>query len=183
MHLQKNPQHSIPTLEDGENIVWDSHAICCYIIGKFAKNDALYPKDLYTRARIDQRLHFDSSILFPIIKNCAVRILRQQCYDIRPESVQAANDAYEMMEAFLADDAYLVGNSMTLADLATVTSITQLVTLYAMLDNTKYPKIQAWLNRMAELPYFYELNTKHVDRFKGVLTEKIAENKRMATLL
>lgn len=170
-------------LEDGENIVWDSHAICCYIIGKFAKNDTLYPKDLYTRARIDQRLHFDSGILFPIIKKCAVRILRQQCYDIQPESVQAANDAYEMMEAFLAEDTYMVGNSMTLADLAIVTSITQLVTLFAMLDDTKYPKIRAWLNRMAELPYFYELNTQHVERFKVVLTGKMSENKKIASLL
>lgn len=60
-----NPQHTVPTLDDDGFYIWDSHAISAYLIGKYAKDDSLYPKDLQKRAVIDQRLHFDSGILFP----------------------------------------------------------------------------------------------------------------------
>lgn len=35
-----------------------------YLVSKYAKNDSLYPKDLIKRAKIDQRLHFDTAIIF-----------------------------------------------------------------------------------------------------------------------
>lgn len=35
-----------------------------YLVSKYAKNDSLYPKDILTRARIDQRFHFDTAIIF-----------------------------------------------------------------------------------------------------------------------
>lgn len=33
-YLQKNPFHTVPTLEDGEFTIWDSHAINSYLVGK-----------------------------------------------------------------------------------------------------------------------------------------------------
>lgn len=60
-----NPQHTIPTLVDDDGFVlWDSHAIMPYLVSKYGKDDSLYPKDLKKRAVIDQRLHFDSNVLF-----------------------------------------------------------------------------------------------------------------------
>lgn len=41
-----------------------SHAIMPYLVSKYAKSDALYPKDLVIRAKIDQRFHFDTAIIF-----------------------------------------------------------------------------------------------------------------------
>lgn len=70
-----NPQHTIPTLvdDDGEFILWDSHAIATYLVEKYADDDSLYPNDVQRRARISQRLHFDSSLLFPIGSGIIVR--------------------------------------------------------------------------------------------------------------
>lgn len=62
-YLQKNPQHTIPTLEDDGYILWDSHAINIYLVDKYAKDDSLYPKDLQKRGKVNQRLFFNSSVL------------------------------------------------------------------------------------------------------------------------
>ncbi len=44
-----------------------------YLVSKYAKSDSLYPKDLVTRAKIDQRLHFDTSIIFGAMGTFVVR--------------------------------------------------------------------------------------------------------------
>lgn len=62
--LKLNPLHTIPTIQDGDFVLWDSHAINCYLVDKYGKDDSFYPKDLQKRAVVDQRLYFDC-VLFP----------------------------------------------------------------------------------------------------------------------
>lgn len=76
-YLQKNPQHTIPLLEDNGVFISDSHAICTYLIQKYgdAKAQSLYPADLYQRALIDQKLHFDSGVLYQKLRGVTVSFL------------------------------------------------------------------------------------------------------------
>ncbi|XP_031639307.1 glutathione S-transferase 1-like, partial [Contarinia nasturtii] len=62
--IKLNPQHTIPLLDDNGVLITDSHAICGYLVGKYGKDDRLYPKDLVKRAQVDAHLHFDSGHLF-----------------------------------------------------------------------------------------------------------------------
>lgn len=62
-----NPEQTVPTLVDDNYILWDSHAIIPYLVGKYGNNASLYPKDLKIRATVDQRLHFDNGTLFNIM--------------------------------------------------------------------------------------------------------------------
>lgn len=68
-----NPQHTVPTLVDGDFIVWDSHVIGPYLATTYGKNDGLYPKDPQKRALVDQRLYFDCGTLYPRIRAICVR--------------------------------------------------------------------------------------------------------------
>lgn len=68
-----NPQHTIPTFIDEDGFVfWDSHAIMAYLVAKYAKDDSLYPEDIRKRAIVNQRLFYDSSVIFYHMKNIAV---------------------------------------------------------------------------------------------------------------
>ena len=63
--LQLNPQHTVPILVDDDFVIWDSHAIAGYLVGQYAEDDTLYPKDdVRKRAVIDQRLHFENGVLY-----------------------------------------------------------------------------------------------------------------------
>jgi glutathione S-transferase len=44
-------------------------------VEKYGKDDQLYPKDLAKRALVDQRLHFDSGLIFSWLRNIAVGIV------------------------------------------------------------------------------------------------------------
>lgn len=74
--LEMNPLHSVPVLDDGGKYIIDSHAILMYLMDQYGKDDSLYPKDPYQRALVNQRLFFDSGILYIRLRNLSVSNLK-----------------------------------------------------------------------------------------------------------
>merc|ERR1712241_1533006 len=63
-YLKMNPQHTIPTMKDGDFCMNESRPIATYLASKYGKDDKLYPKDVTTRAIVDQRLYFDMGVFY-----------------------------------------------------------------------------------------------------------------------
>lgn len=153
-----NPQHTIPLLDDNGVIVIDSHAICGYLCEKYGEPDNnLYPKDLEKRALCDARLHFDSGHLFARFQFLIGPVLMMNSTEWPDDRIQLIESAWDIMERMLESGAYVCGDEMTVADfclIATTTSLDELVPL----DAEKHVKILEWIDRMAQLPYYDEIN-------------------------
>lgn len=173
---QINPEHTIPTLDDGGQVIWDSHAICSYLVDKYAKDDSLYPKDLFLRAKCNQRLFFANSILYVRLRNASVAIFFGGATETSKDKINAILEAYDLLEAMLVDD-FLVGNALTIADICAMVEITSLDEIYAPVSSDKYPRIAAWLDRIKTLPFYDEMNGKHVNEYKALLTHHLETNK------
>ncbi|XP_013108646.1 glutathione S-transferase 1 [Stomoxys calcitrans] len=174
--IKMNPQHTIPTLVDGEAVLYDSHAICAYLVEKYGKEDTLYPKDLLQRAQVDARLHFDSGHLFARLRFLYEPILYFGSTDCSIDKIAYIQKCWEIMESFLKDHPYLCGDNMTIADMCCVATITS-VNDVAPIDEFKFPKFLAWLKRMAELPYYKDTNEEGAEELKRIFKEKLAENR------
>lgn len=182
MFSQKlNPEHTVPTLDDNGNVIWDSHAICAYLVDKYAKDDSLYPKDLVLRAKCNQRLFFDASTLFQRLRAASYSVFKDGCSEISQDKIDAMYAAYDLLEAILVDD-FLVGNALTIADICAMGSITSMDLLYAPISSSKYPKITAWLERLTELPFYADIeqNGKHVSDYRQ-LVEQVKEANKSRT--
>jgi len=154
--IMKNPQHTIPMLEDGEACIWDSHAIICYLVSKYGKDDSLYPKDLLKRAVIDQRLHFESGVVFAnALRAITKMVLFMGVKEVPKERIDAFVDVYNFMEAFLKDHDYVAGDHLTIADFSLISTISSSVA-FVDIDSSKWKKLSAWIKRMEELPYYSE---------------------------
>lgn len=160
-------------MEDDDFVIWDSHAIGIYLIEKYATDKSLYPDDPVIRARINQRLHFDSGILFSRLNNLVWPVFFKGAGDFDQTNVESVREAYGTLEVFLKEDKYLVGNSLTFADLACVATISSL-SQCVPIDPKKFPKVDGWMKRMKLLPYYEDQNGE-LARTHGQLIKKSLE--------
>ncbi|KAH8272928.1 hypothetical protein KR018_011015, partial [Drosophila ironensis] len=155
--LKINPLHTLPTLDDNGFILADSHAINAYLVSKYGKDDSLYPKDLQKRAIVDQRLHYDSSVITSTGKAITYPLFWENKSEIPKARIDALERVYENLNLFLESGEYLAGDNLTIADFHVTAVLTGFV-LFLEVDATKYPKLAAWIQRIKALPYYEEAN-------------------------
>lgn len=168
----------MPTLIDNDFVIWDSHAICTYLIDKYGKDDQLYPKDLQLRAKCNQRLFFNADTLFPRLRDCTVPILFRGCSEVSQEKVDAINACYDILRKYLASDRFLVGEHLTIADICVAGTVLPLG-IYSPLQVDKHSEILAWLGRINQaVPFFGETHEKYLDELRQLIKNTLAKNKQ-----
>ncbi|XP_063832436.1 glutathione S-transferase 1-like [Ostrinia nubilalis] len=173
-YIKMNPQHTVPLLIDDDFLIWDSHAICGYLVNKYGKDDRLYPTEPRKRALIDQRLHFDSSVLFVALKTTVIPLLYQGANGFKEEHLAMIDAAYDFMEKFLTAP-WLAGDDVTLADICCVSTISSMNEIRPIYKEI-YPKLTAWLKRCSEEEFYQKGNAKNIVLFREMIRNKLGAN-------
>ncbi|KAH8357748.1 hypothetical protein KR200_002818 [Drosophila serrata] len=155
--LKMNPLHTVPTLDDNGFYLYDSHAINSYLVSKYGKDDSLYPKDLQKRAIVDQRLHYDSSVVTSTGRAITHPLFWENNSQIPQARIDALEGVYKNLNLFLESADYLAGDNLTIADFHVTAAMTGFV-VFLPVDASKYPKLAAWVQRIKELPYYEKAN-------------------------
>nr|KAF7427469.1 hypothetical protein H0235_007163 [Vespula pensylvanica] len=175
-YLKMNPQGTVPLLQDKDYYLWDSHAISGYLVHEYGKSDTLYPKDSKKRAMVDQRLHFDTGILYPEFKNIVYPVIGGEKI-ITKEKINRVENVYKTFDSILANSEtkWLVGDTITIADLCNIATLS---TLELFVPPTgKYHHLENWLaSCKKEIPGYDEVNQRGLDKLvnyvKILLTKK-----------
>lgn len=162
-------------MDDNGLIIWDSHAICTYLIDKYGKNDHLYPKDIYVRARINQRLYFNVGVAFASFRPIVEAIFFKGATDFPADGIQGINSTYDFLESFLKDDLFMVGNTITVADYCLVATISTSQLAVPILEDR--PKLADWYTRMKAVPFYDELNGQTIEKFRQFIEGKLELNR------
>ncbi|KAJ8979580.1 hypothetical protein NQ317_019155 [Molorchus minor] len=93
--LKLNPLHTIPVLEEGNFVLWDSHAVNTYLADKYGKDDSLYPKHLEKRAAVDSRLYFNCGVLFPSFRLTAVPFFTKPSASVSEKSIKSLSQGFQ----------------------------------------------------------------------------------------
>lgn len=161
--IKINPQHTIPTLVDNGFALWESRAIMVYLVEKYAKTDSLYPKCPKKRAVINQRLYFDMGTLYQRFADYYYpQVFAKQPAD--PEKFKKIEEAFAFLDIFLDGQQYAAGDSLTLADIALVASVSTYEV--ANFDISKYPNVAKWYKLCKSVTPGIDLNQAGVDQFK-----------------
>lgn len=120
-YLAMNPTGRIPTIEDGDFKLWESHAILRYLALRFAPQDPIYPAGPRERASVERWLDWTLSTLQPAERPLFWGYVRTAPADRDAEALKAAADTaaglWAILDHHLEGRTYLEAGCFTLADL------------------------------------------------------------------
>jgi glutathione S-transferase len=154
--LKLNPNHMIPTLVDGDFVLWESNAIMQYLCSK-VPNTTLWSADPQVQADINrwqfwQAGHFGSACSVMIFERVVKKLFMSAEADL--QEVAKGEERFhrfaQVLEQHLKGREWLVGDTVTLADFS-VGSFLDLAEL-AQYPMTPYTEIQRWYGNIQDLP-------------------------------
>jgi len=175
--LELNPTGQVPTIEDGDFVLYEMPAIVTYLCEKHGWSDLL-PSDLRTRARVNQYLHFhhnwtrrlSEELMAPHVivavldqmrgvESLSHIVERAIAPDKLARGRKTAQHVAGLIEAgYFRDDArYLCTPEPTIADIACYEEAAQL-RWAGLFDFEGFPKLTCWLDSMQELPFHHEVH-------------------------
>src|SRR5262249_22827613 len=153
--LRINPNGKVPTLEDGDFILWESGAIMQYLASKKPGN-TLWPADDRTRADITrwQMWRFGAwgkGAGFLIWERLVKEFIGGCHHDAVKvkEGVELFNIGAAVLKDHLENREYLVGTKPTLADFSV--AVPMVYAMPAGLPLEAYPAIRRWYGRMEKI--------------------------------
>jgi glutathione S-transferase len=133
-YLALNPNGKVPTLVDGDTVLWESNAIMCYLAGK--GDTELWPKSA-KRYDILRWMFWESNHL----TNALNRLFFQKFFNREnpdQDMIERATKDFRkyatILDGNLADKQYVTGDRLTLADFATGVAFGYAVPLDLPLD-------------------------------------------------
>jgi glutathione S-transferase len=150
--LRLNPFAQVPVLVDGETVVPDSNAILVYLATKFNKTEWL-PTDAAGAAAVQKWLSVAAGEIMygPAAARLATVFGRPFNLD---EVVARAHQVLKLIDAHLAQHAWLAADHPTIADIALYSYIARAPE--GFVDLSAYTNVNAWLERIEALPGFVE---------------------------
>ena len=147
-YLAMNPAGQVPTviLEDGRPLS-QSNAIIAHL----AEGSALVPADAYDRARMFEWMFWEQYSHEPYVAvvRFQVRYLGKAVEDLEGRLVERGEAALQRMELALGASPFLVGDAVSLADVALVAYTRVAHEGGFSLD--LYPAVKAWVGRVEQV--------------------------------
>ncbi|XP_053605932.1 uncharacterized protein LOC128672663 [Plodia interpunctella] len=167
--LKLNPQHTVPTLVDGDFSLWESRAISRYLVNQYGKGSTLYPEEPKARALVDQRLDFDLGVLYPRFANY---FYPQVFGGAKADEAQLKKleEALVFLNTFLAGRGYSAAPELTIADLSLIATVSTIDA--AGIDLKPYPNVLKWYELVKSTAKNYdEANGKGIKLFKDMIAQ------------
>ena len=150
-YLAVNRFGQVPALVDGDLKLCQSGAILLYLADKFGKMGGKTPED---KARVREWIFWEFDRLASnVYRPRAIKRGFMKAEDsVYTMYSNMANDALKVLDAALATSSFLVGDEVTMADVAVYGDVAY--TEEAAIDISAYANIKAWMGRMEKLPGF-----------------------------
>jgi glutathione S-transferase len=155
-----NPNSKVPVLVDGTFVLWESIAIMQYLCD-VTPGQSLYPTEPRARADVNRWLSWAQAHWSPAIGGISwENVWKKFVTGEGPDASHVKrNEAFlaqfaTVLDNHLAGKTWLSGSTVTLADIAIAAPL--MMTKLARLPLRPYQNVQAWFERIQELPAWKE---------------------------
>ena len=121
-YLAMNPNGRVPTLVDGDFVLWESNSIMRYLVRAYRPQSPIYPHAPKVRAGVDRWLDWTLSTLQPVDRPVFWALVRTPPEQRDMVAIQKDADAeavqWRTVDAQLSTRRFIEGDDFTLADIA-----------------------------------------------------------------
>ena len=153
-YLANNPNGRVPTVQDGDLVMWESQPICRYLARTYS-GEALLPADPSAAFEVEKWMDWNVAHLAPSMFPMFLAAREADDLAVAKDAkferlVSEARRLLGIMEETLSGQEYLAGNSFTLADLVCAVSASRW--LFVGHDFGDNQSVAAWYARVSERP-------------------------------
>lgn len=119
-YLKLNPNGLVPTLEDGDLVLWESNTIMRYLAKKYDAKK-VFPSDLSSQAASEKWMDWQISTLWPALRIPFLGLTRipeeERDYVAIKNAFQESNRLLGIFDSVLANDLFCSGKQFNLGDI------------------------------------------------------------------
>ena len=154
-YLDLNPNGLVPTIEDGDFVLWESNSIMRYLVDKYGQG-RLLPSTPDGRANANRWMDWQLTTLGPAISplfRALVRTPEEKRDRAAIESaLQKASNAWQIVDNHLAKNSYMAGEALTIGDIPLGVWAYRWFNL--PIQQPKLENLNAWYERLCQrTPY------------------------------
>jgi glutathione S-transferase len=155
--VELTPHRLIPTLQDGEAVVWESNAIVRYLAARHGVG-SLWPDDPAARARSDQWMDWLLTTLYPPFIAVFLGLVRTAPSRRDMNAIKGASLAtgalMGILDRHLEDRAYIAADHLTMGDIPVGATLYRYFTLE--IERPSLPNLEDYYARLEERAAYRE---------------------------
>jgi glutathione S-transferase len=156
-YLAMNPNGRVPTLVDGDFVLWESNSIMRYFVLAYRPQSPLYPQAPRLRASADRWLDWTLSTLQPVDRPVFWALVRTPVGERDMARIQKDADAeaaqWDVVNAYLKMRRFITGDEFTLADIALGAYARRWFGVEGITKPT-FPDLERWFAELSARPGF-----------------------------
>ena len=154
-YLAMNPNGTVPTIKDGDFVLWESNSILRYLAMKYAP-DLMYGDDLEVFASASRWMDWEADQFLPTQHTLVMNLVRLPPEERDADAVEAARRAHlrplEILDAQFARNEYVAGARFTMGDIPVGMRVHRW-TLFD-LETPSMPNLDRWYRAISSRPAF-----------------------------
>lgn len=154
--LALNPNGLVPVIVDGDFVLWESHTILRYLVGRYGSTELL-PQESRRRAEVEQWIDWQATDLNSSWRYAFMALVRSDPAFDDPRQIASSTATWNRMMSILdvrlaATQAFVAGADFTLADVPIGLSVNRW--LMTPLERPVFPAVNAYYERLSTRPAF-----------------------------
>lgn len=161
-YVAMNPNGLVPVIRDGDVTLWESNAIMRYLFAAYAPESGTglhYPTDYRVRAMQEQWMDWQATDFWPTMRPILRGLVRKEP-DVHATMVADAVDAteakLEILDARLAQTAFVTGKHFTMADIPVGLTVARWFKL--PVDHKRHEHIESWFDALRRRSAFKSID-------------------------
>jgi glutathione S-transferase len=167
-YLALNPNGLVPTLRDGEIVVWESYAVLRYLAASYGVG-GLWPVEPAQRAAADQWTDWTATTFQPAWIDVFWKLVRtpeaERDSGAIARGIAETERCFAIMDGRLAQSRFLGGELLTYADLAAGVAMFRWTTMD--IERQSHPHVERWHTALRQRQAFRDMVEVDYSELRG----------------